>query len=61
MLPKGIADKFEDEIDKKLDTKSKHKIFNGFQNNKTINEVLDKTTIMTLYDLINKHIISYVN
>jgi RIO kinase 1 len=61
MLPKKIADKFEHEIDKKLDAQSKHKIFDGFQNNKTINEVLDKTTIMALNDLINKHIISYVN
>lgn len=61
MLPEKIVDRFEHEIDKKLDTQSKHKIFNGFKNNKTINEVLDKTTIMTLYDLINKHIISYVN
>jgi len=61
MLPEKITDRFEHEIDKKLDTQSKHKIFDGFKNNKTINEVLDKTTIMTLYDLINKHIISYVN
>jgi RIO kinase 1 len=61
MLPEKIVDKFEHEIDKKLDTQSKHKIFDGFKNNKTINEVLDKTTIMTLHDLINKHIISYVN
>jgi len=61
MLPEKIVNKFEHEIDKKLDTQSKHKIFDGFKNNKTINEVLDKTTIMTLHDLINKHIISYVN
>jgi RIO kinase 1 len=61
MLPEELTDKIEYQINKKLDTKLKHRIFDGFKNNKTINEVLDKTTIMTLYDLINKHIISSVN
>lgn len=62
MLSKKIIDKFENKIDKRLATKLKRKeLFDGFQNNKTINEVLDKTTTMALYDMINKHIISYVN
>ena len=37
------------------------KISDGFKNFKTVNEVLDKITIMELYNLINSKIISYVN
>ena len=61
MLSEEKTDKIEQKIDKKLDSKLKHEIFDGFKNNKTINEVLDKTTIMTLHGLINRNVISYVN
>ncbi|MDX1533883.1 MAG: serine protein kinase RIO, partial [Nitrosopumilaceae archaeon] len=37
------------------------KISDGFKKNKVINEVLDKMTMLTLYDMINSHFISYVN
>jgi RIO kinase 1 len=33
----------------------------GFKKNKTVNEVLDKSTILTLHDMIKTKIISYVN
>jgi len=54
--------KLESKINRKLITKSKRgKITDGFKKSKVINEVLDKTTMMTLYKMINSHIISYVN
>jgi len=57
-----ISDKIEYQLDKKLNEKSKSKhIFDGFKSNKTVNEVLDKTTTMALYGLINSHVISYIN
>lgn len=33
----------------------------GFKNNKVVNQVLDKTTMFTMYEMINAKIISYVN
>ena len=33
----------------------------GFKKNKTVNEVLDKSTVLTLYDMIRAKTISYVN
>lgn len=54
--------KIESKIYKKLESKSKHKhLDDGFNGNKVVNQVLDKSTIMTLYHMINSHIISYVN
>ena len=54
--------KIELKITSKLEQKKKKKTLdNGFKKNKVINEVLDKTTILQLYDLINSKIISYVN
>ena len=49
-----------------LNTKSfskskKYSLFDGFKKNKTVNEVLDKPTILTLHDMIKDKIISYVN
>ena len=55
-------DKFENQIDDILISKTKRKkLQDGFKNNKTINEVLDKTTILELYNMISSNIISYVN
>ena len=60
-VPEHI-EKIELDIEKKLITKNKRKkLADGFKNNKVINEVLDKSTIMTLYDLIKSQIISYIN
>jgi RIO kinase 1 len=33
----------------------------GFKDNKVVNQVLDKTTMFTMYEMINAKIISYVN
>lgn len=57
-----INKKLESKINSKLIEKlTKGKIDDGFKKNKVINEVLDKTTMMTLYNMINSHIIAYVN
>jgi RIO kinase 1 len=62
MSSNDIDKKLESKIDAKLLSKSKRKkISDGFKGNKVINEVLDKSTIFTLYDLIKSKIISYVN
>jgi len=39
----------------------KHLLPDGFKKNKTVNEVLDKPTILTLHGMIKDKIISYVN
>ena len=58
-IPENLEKKFESVIEKKLIAKSKRKkIEDGFKNNKVINEVLDKSTILTLYDLIKSKISS---
>ena len=54
--------KIELKIKSKLDQKKRKKTLDdGFKKNKVVNEVLDKTTVLQLYDLINSKIISYVN
>ena len=54
--------KIELKIKSKLEQKKKKKTLDdGFKKNKVVNEVLDKTTVLQLYDLINSKIISYVN
>ena len=62
MLSDDIDKKLESKINSKLISKAKRgKILDGFKNDKVVNEVLDKTTMMTIYDMINSHILSYVN
>ncbi|QUC64929.1 serine protein kinase RIO [Nitrosopumilus sp. K4] len=57
-----LSRKLESKLDKKLISKLKKKqLDDGFKKGKTINEVLDKPTVMTLYKMIKDHIISYVN
>ena len=54
--------KIELKIKSKLEQKKKKKTLDdGFKKNKVVNEVLDKITVLQLYDLINSKIISYVN
>ena len=54
--------KIEFKIKSELEQKKKKKTLDdGFKKNKVINEVLDKITVMQLYDLITSKIISYVN
>ena len=47
-------------VDNKLKQK-KRLLPDGFKKNKTVNEVLDKPTILTLHSMIKDKIISYVN
>ena len=39
----------------------KHPPEDGFNKNKVVNQVLDKTTMFTMYEMINAKIIAYVN
>jgi len=56
-----INSKLESKINRKLISKKRYSPQDGFKNGKVVNEVLDKSTVMTLYKMINSHIISYVN
>ena len=47
-----------------VDSKSKQRKYllpDGFKKNKTVNEVLDKSTVLTIYGMIKDKTISYVN
>ena len=62
MHSEDLDKKLESKIEKELLGKSKkRKLPDGFKGNKVINEVLDKTTIFTLYDLIKLKIVSFIN
>ncbi len=59
-------DKFESTDDslakfEKIFAKKRKVLDDGFDRNKVENQVLDKTTMFTLYEMINAKIISYVN
>lgn len=57
-----LSKKLESKLDKKLISKSKRKTLeDGFKKGKVVNEVLDKSTVMTLYKMITDHVIAYVN
>tara|TARA_B110000014_G_scaffold3075_1_gene2406 strand:+ start:1360 stop:2139 length:780 start_codon:yes stop_codon:yes gene_type:complete len=61
-LYNDIDKKIESKIDSELQKKQKkHTLDDGFKKNKVVNEVLDKTTVLILYDLIKSQVISYVN
>ena len=51
--------KQESRINEKL--KKKSKLQDGFKGGKTVNEVLDKSAMLTIYRMINLHVISHVN
>ena len=54
--------KLESKLDNKLISKShKKQLYDGFKKGKSVNEVLDKSTVMALYKMISDDIISYVN
>ena len=55
---KKIESKINSELSKKQRSKS---LDDGFNKNKVINEVLDKSTVFELYGLIKAKIIAYVN
>ncbi|MDI1494974.1 MAG: non-specific serine/threonine protein kinase, RIO kinase 1 [Cenarchaeum symbiont of Oopsacas minuta] len=56
-----LDSKTSSKIKAKIAKSSSHKLFDGFKGDKTINEVLDKPAIMTVYGMIKSGIISYVN
>ena len=60
-IDESLVDNFEIKFDNKSNSKHNSKLFAGFKKNKVVNEVLDRTTVMTMYKMINLHIISYVN
>lgn len=51
-----IEEKFE-----KIFPKKKKSLEDGFKKYKTINQVLDRSTMLTMHDMINKKVIAYVN
>jgi RIO kinase 1 len=54
----------DDDVDakyEKLFAKKKKSFDDGFKKFKTMNQVLDKSTMFTMYDMINAKIIAYVN
>jgi RIO kinase 1 len=54
-------DGFDPKFDK-IFPKLKHKrLQDGFNNDKVVNQVLDRTTMHTMYEMINSKILSYVN
>lgn len=60
-LIEDVNEKLESNLNKRLFAKSKTRFFDGFERNKVVNQVLDKTTMITIYEMINSHIIEYVN
>lgn len=57
-----LDEKTESAMDRIADARTYRKrLFDGFDNDKVVNEVLDKQTVMTLFGLIRSKIISYVN
>jgi RIO kinase 1 len=57
-----ISKKLESKIDDKLNSKRKRRhLDDGFKKGKVVNEVLDKSTVMTLYKMITDHVIAFVN
>ena len=60
--PSRNTDDVDSVLDSALCLKTKNKsLYDGFKKNKTINEVLDKPTVLTIYEMIKSQIISYVN
>jgi len=58
----NLNDEFESKFENKLTEKSKRKkLFDGFKKNKVVNEVLDKLTVMELYNLIKSNVVLYMN
>lgn len=54
-------DDHESKFDNVFPKQKRHLIQDGFKKGKVINQVLDKSTMFTMYDMINEKIISYVN
>ena len=52
-----VASKFE----RVFPRQKKRSLQDGFKKNKVVNQVLDKSTMLTMYEMINNKIISYVN
>jgi RIO kinase 1 len=65
MSSEDDIDFVDDDVNAKFDKifpKLKHRILqDGFNKDKVVNQVLDKSTMFTMYEMINSKIISYVN
>ena len=62
LLSDRNQEKLESKINLELSKKGKSKsLDDGFKKNKVVNEVLDKSTIFELFELVKSDIISYVN
>jgi len=62
LKPSNDIDDVYSILDSTLFSKTKKKsLYDGFKKNKTINEVLDKQTVLTIYGMIKSQILSYVN
>ena len=62
IAPPENSDQMEHHFNSRSRYKQKKRtLSDGFKKNKTVNEVLDKPTVMTIYSMIKAQIISYVN
>ena len=62
LLFDDLSRKIESKVDNKLISKSNRgSLKDGFKKGKVINDVLDKSTVMTLYKMITDNVIAYVN
>ena len=52
---------YESEFSKIFPKQKRKKPQDGFKNNKVVNQVLDRTTMFTMYEMINSKVIAYVN
>ncbi len=52
---------YESQFEKVFPKQKRRKPQDGFKNDKVVNQVLDKTTMFTMYQMINSKIISFVN
>jgi len=52
---------FDSEFNKILPKQKRRTPQDGFNRNKVVNQVLDKSTMLTMYEMINEKIIAYVN
>ena len=56
-----IADDYDSKFDKIFPKIKRKRLQDGFNSDKVVNQVLDRSTMHTMYDMINSKVISYVN
>lgn len=61
-MPDELSQKMESKIDAALRAKSERGgLYDGFDGDKVMNEVLDKPAMMSIYGMMNSRVISYVD